>query len=87
MTAIPIIFPERTAAMWSFLAAGEVDAAYDEYRQLTHFIHISLSSLDYPAVVKAVLHMHDVLASPEVRLPLMSLSSVRRAQVIAALHS
>jgi 4-hydroxy-tetrahydrodipicolinate synthase len=87
MTAIPMIYPERTAEMWSLFAAGEIDAAYDQYVHMTHFIHISLSSADYPGVVKAVLHEQGALASPEVRLPLVSLSSDRRAEVLASFQS
>ncbi len=87
MTAIPMIYPERTAAMWSLFAAGDIDAAYAEYAHLTHFIHFSLSSPDYPGVVKAVLHKQGVLASPEVRLPLVGLSPIRHAEVLASFEN
>jgi 4-hydroxy-tetrahydrodipicolinate synthase len=87
MTAIPMIYPERTAAMWSALSAGDIEVAYEEYGQLTHFIHSSLSGLDYPGVVKVVLHEQGVLASPEVRVPLVELSPARHAEVLASFRN
>jgi len=87
MTAIPLIRPERTARLWRAVADGRTGDAYAEYCGLSHFIHIGLSAPDYPAVVKAVLHKRGVLASPEVRYPLLSLTSARRSEVLQALDA
>jgi 4-hydroxy-tetrahydrodipicolinate synthase len=83
MTAVPLVFPERTAEMWRAFRSGDLSGAFASYRQLSHFIHCGINT-DYPAAVKAVLHDRGVLASPEVRPPLRGLSSVRRAEILAA---
>ncbi|HEX4518635.1 MAG TPA: dihydrodipicolinate synthase family protein [Gaiellaceae bacterium] len=83
MTAIPMIFPQQTARMWRTFQAGDFEAAAEEYRGLSHFIHAALGP-DYPAAVKAVLHERGVIASPEVRLPLVGLSPGRRGEILAA---
>jgi 4-hydroxy-tetrahydrodipicolinate synthase len=83
MTAIPLIQPEPTARMWSAFSSGDLEAAAAAYRELTSFIHLGLNT-DYPAAVKAVLHHRQVLASSEVRLPLLPLSPARYDEVIGA---
>jgi 4-hydroxy-tetrahydrodipicolinate synthase len=84
MTAVPLVFPERSARMWRAWRDGRTDDAHAEYRELTSFILCGLNAGDYPAVVKAVLHARGVIASPEVRLPLLPLAAERRAEVLAA---
>jgi 4-hydroxy-tetrahydrodipicolinate synthase len=85
MTAIPLIRPEVTARMWRAVAEGQSRAAYAEYRGLSHFIHIGLSAPDYPAVVKTVLHERGVLASSELRPPLLPLTPGRHSEIFQAL--
>ncbi|HXY86621.1 MAG TPA: dihydrodipicolinate synthase family protein [Gaiellaceae bacterium] len=84
MTAIAMVYPEKTATMWRSFRAGDVDDAYRVYRELSHFIHCCLSSLDYPAVVKTVFQRRGILASAEVRTPLRPLSRARLEEVVAA---
>jgi 4-hydroxy-tetrahydrodipicolinate synthase len=86
MVALPMIYPERAAEIWRLVRAGEHDAAYAEYRHVTDFIHMALGASDYVAVVKTVLHARGVIASPEVRLPLVPLSPRRREDVLRALR-
>jgi len=87
MTAIPMIYPATTRKMWTEYSAGRLDNAYEIYRRLTHFIHCALNAQDYPAVVKAVLHQEGVLASPEVRPPLLNLSNERIEEVFTAYNT
>jgi 4-hydroxy-tetrahydrodipicolinate synthase len=82
MVALPMIYPQRAAELWRLVVAGKLDAAYEEYRQTAAFIHVALGARDYVAVVKAVLHERGVIASPEVRLPLVPLPSQRRDEVL-----
>lgn len=84
MAAIPMVYPERTASMWRTFQDGDLDRAYREYRNLSHFIQCALSSQDYPGVIKAMLHRRRIIASNEVRLPLIPLSSERYHEVVAA---
>jgi 4-hydroxy-tetrahydrodipicolinate synthase len=84
MTAVPLVYPEPSARMWRAFCDGRTDEAYATYHELTHFIVCCLSAGDYPAVVKAVLHERGVIASPDVRLPLLPLAPERRAEVFAA---
>jgi 4-hydroxy-tetrahydrodipicolinate synthase len=84
MTAVPLVFPERSAGMWRAFRDGRADDAHAAYAELASFILCGLNAGDYPAVVKAVLHERGVIASPEVRLPLLPLSPARRAEVLAA---
>jgi 4-hydroxy-tetrahydrodipicolinate synthase len=85
MVALPMIYPGRTAALWRAWSAGDRQAAYAEYREVARFIHLALGHPDYPAVIKEVLHHRGVIASPEVRVPLVPLAPRRRAEVLAAL--
>jgi 4-hydroxy-tetrahydrodipicolinate synthase len=84
MTAVPLLLPEQSARMWRLFRDGRRDDAYDAYRELTHAIHVGLGAGDYPQVVKAVLHERGLLASDEVRLPLLPLGAARRAEVLVA---
>lgn len=85
MVALPMIYPARASALWRAMAAGDLDAAYGEYQPATGFIHVALGAPDYVAVIKTVLHARGVIASPEVRLPLVPLVARRRQEVLAAL--
>jgi 4-hydroxy-tetrahydrodipicolinate synthase len=85
MVALPMIDPLRASAIWRALARGDTDAAYEEYRHVTTLIHIALGAPDYVPVIKTVLHARGVIASPEVRLPLVELATVRRDEVLACL--
>jgi 4-hydroxy-tetrahydrodipicolinate synthase len=85
MVALPMIYPEHAAELWKAFAAGDLDSAYATYRHVTNFIHVSLGAPDYVAVIKTVLHHRGVIASPELRLPLVSLPPRRIAEVISSL--
>jgi 4-hydroxy-tetrahydrodipicolinate synthase len=84
MTAVPMVYPQSSAKMWRAFRAGNREEAYDEYRNLSHFIHCCLSSADYPSVVKVILHHRGVISAPDVRPPLIPLSPSRYAEVVAA---
>jgi dihydrodipicolinate synthase/N-acetylneuraminate lyase len=85
MVALPMIYPERASAIWRAFEAGDEENAFAEYAQATRFFHIALGAPDYVASVKAVLHHRGVIASPEVRLPLLQPNERRRREFIAAL--
>jgi 4-hydroxy-tetrahydrodipicolinate synthase len=82
MVALPMLYPERAAEIWRLVQAGDVDQAYAEYRHVTDFIHVALGAVDYVSVIKTVLHQRGVIASPEVRLPLVPLAPQRRGEVL-----
>jgi 4-hydroxy-tetrahydrodipicolinate synthase len=85
MVALPMLYPERAAEIWRLVQEGEVEQAYAEYRHVTDFIHVALGAVDYVAVIKTVLHERGVIASPEVRLPLLPLPPQRRDEVLRSL--
>jgi 4-hydroxy-tetrahydrodipicolinate synthase len=85
MVALPMIYPERASALWQAFMQGDLNLAYREYEHVTTFIHLALGASDYVPVVKTVLHHRGLIASPEVRLPLVPLSRERRNEVIASL--
>jgi dihydrodipicolinate synthase/N-acetylneuraminate lyase len=85
MVALPMIYPEHAAGLWRAFSAGDLETAYAEYRHVTNFIHVSLGAPDYVPVIKAILHHRKVIASPEVRVPLVPLSTRRRDEIIASL--
>ncbi len=85
MVALPMIYPQRSGALWRAFASGALPEAYEEYRCVSNFIHVSLGAPDYVAVIKTVLHWRGVIESPEVRLPLVSPSRRRIEEVIASL--
>ncbi len=87
MVALPMLYPEEARAVWTAVQRGDWDTAEAAYRRTSHFIHIGLGAPDYVPVIKAVLHHHGVIASPEVRLPLLPLSEQRRADVLQAIRS
>jgi 4-hydroxy-tetrahydrodipicolinate synthase len=84
MVALPCVYPERADALWRAFACGDLEAASEEYRRVSHFLHVALGGTDYVSVIKAVLHHRGVIASPEVRLPLLPLSGARLREVIEA---
>jgi 4-hydroxy-tetrahydrodipicolinate synthase len=85
MVAMPMIYPEATRELWQQVSSGETDVAAELYAPMARFTHISLGAADYVPVIKAVLHYRGVIASPEVRLPLVELDATRHAEVIASL--
>lgn len=85
MTALPLIFPEGCRSLWTDYAAGEVDLAYSRYVELSRFGHAALEGPDYPSLIKAVMHCQGVLASPEVRLPLIAADAARLAYAVRLL--
>lgn len=86
MVALPMIYPEAAHTVWNAAARGDWDAAEAAYRTTSHFIHVGLGAPDYVAVIKAVLFHRGVIATPEVRLPLLSLSEQRQDEVLRALY-
>jgi len=82
MVALPMIFPDRVSAFWRAYAAGDDVSAQQHYRTMSSFIHVALGAPDYVSVIKAVLHHRGVIASPEVRLPLVTLSPRRLNEVL-----
>jgi dihydrodipicolinate synthase/N-acetylneuraminate lyase len=85
MVGLPMIYPERAAALWEAFQAGDEERALEEYRRVATFLHIALGAPDYVAVIKEVLHHRGVIASPELRLPLVPLDDRRRREVLTAL--
>lgn len=85
MVALPMIYPDRAAALWEAFRDGDEDRALDVYRTVTTFLHVALGAPDYVAVIKEVLHHRGIIASPELRLPLVGLGERRRREVLAAL--
>jgi 4-hydroxy-tetrahydrodipicolinate synthase len=84
MVAAPLIYPEECAALWNAVVNGEPEIARARYLELAPFLHASLGSSDYVAVIKAVIHHRGIIESPEVRLPLVDLAPRRLAAVIDA---
>lgn len=85
MVALPMIYPELASSIWDALEAGDEAAAFEAYSGATRFFHIGLGASDYVAALKTVLHERGVIASPEVRLPLLSPSERRRKEFVSAL--
>jgi 4-hydroxy-tetrahydrodipicolinate synthase len=85
MVAMPMIYPEATRELWRHFADGDTETASDLYVRMARFTHLSLGAPDYVPVIKAVLHHRGVIASPEVRVPLVELSPSRHAEVMASL--
>jgi 4-hydroxy-tetrahydrodipicolinate synthase len=85
MASVPMVYPERVASMWAAFNRGEIDDAFEEYRMLSPIIQVALSNVDYPAVIKAILHHRGIISSSEVRVPLVPLSTERLDEVIGAL--
>jgi 4-hydroxy-tetrahydrodipicolinate synthase len=85
MVALPLIYPALAANVWTALQRGDVEEAARAYQPASHFIHVALGAPDYVVVLKTVLASRDVIASDEVRLPLLALDRARRAEVLAAL--
>jgi 4-hydroxy-tetrahydrodipicolinate synthase len=85
MVALPLIAPEIASALWRSYERGQLDDAFTAYARAAPFLHSSLGATDYVSVIKEVLQHRGVIASAEVRLPLVGLSERRRAEVIEAL--
>lgn len=86
MVALPMIYPELASAVWSAFERNDAAAALEAYRQAALFIHIALGAADYVSVIKTVLHHRGIIASPEVRVPLLPVNERRRQEVLAALE-
>ncbi len=85
MVAMPMIYPQATRELWQHISDGRTEAASDVYARMARSTHLSLGAPDYVPVIKTVLHHRGVLASPEVRLPLVELIPPGRGEVIGAL--
>ena len=85
MVALPMIYPEKTSALWQALQDGERTTAFEIYGQATRFFQLALGASDYVVAVKTVLHDRGVIASPDVRLPLLPPSKLRRNEFLEAL--
>ena len=85
MVALPMIYPDESRAIWDAVQQEDWSGAEAAYRRTSHFIHIALGAPDYVPVIKTVLHQRGVIASPEVRIPILALSDERRAEVLRAL--
>ena len=85
MVALPLFYPSVAANVWAAVQRGALAEAARAYQPASHFIHVALGAPDYVAVLKTVLAARNVIASDEVRLPLLSLDHRRRAEVLAAL--
>jgi 4-hydroxy-tetrahydrodipicolinate synthase len=84
MVALPMIFPECARNVFDLLGAGDQAAAWEEYGRAARFFHVALGAPDFVAAIKTVLHHRGVIASPEMRLPLVAPTARRRAEFIAA---
>jgi dihydrodipicolinate synthase/N-acetylneuraminate lyase len=85
MVALPMIYPDRASRIWTAFSEGDLEAALNEYRHVTTFIHCGLGAPDYVPVIKTVLHARGVIASAETRLPNIGLSQRRLNEVLGAL--
>ncbi len=85
MVALPLIYPQVASGVWSALQAGDRDAALATYATAARFLHVALGASDFVAVIKAVLHHRGVIASPEVRTPLLPPTARRQAEILGAL--
>lgn len=85
MVALPMVFPERASSLWAALQAGDRAAAFAAYAETTTFLQLALGASDFVASIKTVLHHRGVIASPEVRLPLVPPTKRRRDEFVAAL--
>jgi dihydrodipicolinate synthase/N-acetylneuraminate lyase len=85
MVALPLFYPTVAADVWTALQRGDKEEAARAYRPASHFIHVALGAPDYVSVLKAVMAAQGVIASDEVRLPLLPLDATRRAEVLGAL--
>jgi 4-hydroxy-tetrahydrodipicolinate synthase len=85
MSAAPMFFPQLCAELWEAFAGGRRDDAFAAYRQVARSIPSGIHGDDYIPVVKSVLADRGVIASAEVRLPLLALSERRCDEVLALL--
>jgi 4-hydroxy-tetrahydrodipicolinate synthase len=87
MVALPMIYPEVASTMWRALQEGQPDRAFAAYASATPFLHVSLGAPDFVAVIKVVLHHRGVIASREMRLPLVDPPARRRDEIVASLEA
>jgi 4-hydroxy-tetrahydrodipicolinate synthase len=85
MSAAPMFFPQHCAELWEAFAADRRDDAFAAYRRFAGSLPSGIHGDDYIPVVKSVLADRGVIASPEVRLPLVALSERRLSEVLALL--
>ena len=85
MVALPMIYPELVLRFWKAFTTGDKEKALEIYKEAASFLHLALGAPDYVSVIKTVLHHRGVIASPEVRLPLLQLDEARRQEVLSAL--
>ena len=85
MVALPMIYPEVASSLWEAFESGDQASALEIYSQATGFFQIALGASDYVVAVKTVLHERGVIASADVRLPLLPPSERRRKEFVAAL--
>jgi 4-hydroxy-tetrahydrodipicolinate synthase len=85
MSAIPMFYPDVCAELWEAFASGRRDEAFERYRAIAPFITAGIHADDYIAVVKTVLAHRSVIASSEVRRPLLPLSRERLSEILEAL--
>lgn len=85
MSAAPMFFPQQCAELWKAFADGRRDDAFAAYRQIAGSFPSGIHGDDYIPVVKSVLADRGVIASAEVRLPLIALTERRLAEVLSLL--
>lgn len=85
MVALPLFYPTVARTVWDAVQRGAMDEAAHAYRPASHFIHVALGAADYVAVLKVVLAAQGIIATDEVRLPLLPLGEARRDEVLRAL--
>jgi 4-hydroxy-tetrahydrodipicolinate synthase len=79
ITAVPQVFPAATRAWFEAARAGDVALACRLFPPLLPFVNeVMIGTDDYPAVTKFALRYRGVIASDEVRAPLLSLGDSRR---------
>jgi 4-hydroxy-tetrahydrodipicolinate synthase len=87
MVALPLFYPTVARTVWDAVQRGAMDEAAAAYRPVSHFIHVALGAPDYVTVLKVVLAAQSIIATDEVRLPLLPLAQTRRDEVLRALDS
>jgi 4-hydroxy-tetrahydrodipicolinate synthase len=87
MVALPLFYPTVARTVWDAVQGGAMDEAAVAYRPSSHFIHVALGGPDYVTVLKVVLAAQGIIATDEVRLPLLPLAQARREEVLRALDA
>jgi 4-hydroxy-tetrahydrodipicolinate synthase len=79
ITATPQVLPATTRAWFDATRAGDIAASCRLFARLLPFINeVMIGTDDYPAVTKFALRHRGVIASDEVRKPLVPLGDARR---------